>query len=227
MREWVHVKADVLHTLFDMENPNPTGGLSDCSCGHPSELRCHTCLGRPLYCRECCLTVHALNPFHDIREYNKAGLPTRDEVGSSDDGFYKPITIKDLGYVLDIGHNGRPCPQNSNIKHWFATSAAYDQLLVVVDVSGVYDVPIRWCQCKGQTDKSLRYHLLLRMGLYPTSTTNPKTVFTFQCLDHFHMDIMECNTPASAFYSKLRRLTDDWDSDVVKVPLLPLTLSRY
>lgn len=180
-----------------------------------------------MYCRDCCLTTHALNPFHDIRQYTKVDVPLHNIVGTAEDEILEPITLKDLGYVLDIGHSGRPCPQNSNNDHDFLSSPIYDQVLTVVDVSGVYDLPIRWCRCKDHTDKSLRYYLLLRMGLYPSSVTNPKTAFTFQCLNHFHMDIMECNTPASAFYSKLRRLTDDWDSDAVKVKLQLLLVSPH
>ena len=33
--------------------------------------------------------------------------------------------------------------------------------------------------------------------------------FTFEVLDHFHIDAMECKTAALNFYNKLRRLTNN------------------
>ncbi|KAI6137012.1 hypothetical protein F5141DRAFT_1059940 [Pisolithus sp. B1] len=41
--------------------------------------------------------------------------------------------------------------------------------------------------------------------LFPASISKPKTAFTFDVLDHFLIDALECKTSAMSFYQKLKR----------------------
>src|SRR5882672_4154983 len=41
------------------------------------------------------------------------------------------------------------------------------------------------------------------------SVIHPKTAFTFDVLDHFYMDSMECKTARLSFFQKLRRFTNN------------------
>jgi len=50
---------------------------------------------------------------------------------------------------------------------------------------------------------------MLAAGLFPAMFRNPKTAFTFQVLEEFHLDNLECKTTPSQFFSCLRRLTSD------------------
>ena len=50
---------------------------------------------------------------------------------------------------------------------------------------------------------------LLEAGLYPTSISSPRTAFTFRVLDNFLLTNKECKTSAMAYYSKLRRVTNN------------------
>ncbi|KAG2051654.1 hypothetical protein BDR06DRAFT_889234, partial [Suillus hirtellus] len=50
---------------------------------------------------------------------------------------------------------------------------------------------------------------LLCAGLFPTSTTRPRTAFTFEVLDNFFIDALECKTSAMSFFDKLRWLTNN------------------
>ena len=77
--------------------------------------------------------------------------------------------------------------------------------LVVVDVSGVHQLAINWCCCKGAPDHAAQ---LFEDSLFPASNSRPSTAFTFAVLEYFHVDAVECKTSASSFFSKLRRLTD-------------------
>ncbi|KAI6117023.1 hypothetical protein EDD16DRAFT_1520223 [Pisolithus croceorrhizus] len=43
--------------------------------------------------------------------------------------------------------------------------------------------------------------------LFPASISKPKTTFTFDVLDHFLIDALECKTSAMSFYQKLKRFT--------------------
>ena len=51
--------------------------------------------------------------------------------------------------------------------------------------------------------------LLLHAKLFPASFKNPKTAFTFEVLDHFQVDALECKTAAMNFMSKLWRMTNE------------------
>ncbi|KAG1892058.1 hypothetical protein F4604DRAFT_1875513 [Suillus subluteus] len=64
-----------------------------------------------------------------------------------------------------------------------------------------------------------REWMLLRAGLFPASSTRPKTVFTFEVLDHFLIDTLECKTSARSFFEKLTRLTNNAFPDTVPVNL--------
>ncbi|KIK73637.1 hypothetical protein PAXRUDRAFT_177903, partial [Paxillus rubicundulus Ve08.2h10] len=43
--------------------------------------------------------------------------------------------------------------------------------------------------------------------LFPASISRPETAFTFNVLDHYRIDNLECKTTATSFFSKLLRLT--------------------
>ncbi|KAI6110239.1 hypothetical protein EV401DRAFT_2059488 [Pisolithus croceorrhizus] len=50
---------------------------------------------------------------------------------------------------------------------------------------------------------------LLHQRLFPASISKPKTAFTFDVLDHFLIDALECKTSAMSFYQKLKRFTNN------------------
>jgi hypothetical protein len=50
---------------------------------------------------------------------------------------------------------------------------------------------------------------LMMEGLFPATFHQPKTVFTFQVLEDYHLDNLECKTTPNQFFSHLRRLTND------------------
>jgi hypothetical protein len=79
--------------------------------------------------------------------------------------------------------------------------------LTIVSSTGIFKRSIRWCHCA----KSPRQYaqLLLRAKLFPASFKNPKTAFTFEVLDHFRVDSLECKTAAMNFMSKICRITNE------------------
>ncbi|KAI6003434.1 hypothetical protein F5J12DRAFT_906144 [Pisolithus orientalis] len=63
---------------------------------------------------------------------------------------------------------------------------------------------VQYCNCPGPEDS----HLQLTMAsLFPAMTKAPRTAFTFQVLDDFIRDNVECGTSAMNYYSKLQRVT--------------------
>jgi hypothetical protein len=78
--------------------------------------------------------------------------------------------------------------------------------LVIVTSNGIFRCSVWWCHC---AINSKHYVQLLRCAkLFPASFKNPKTAFTFEVLDRFRMDTLECKTAAMNFMSKLWWITD-------------------
>jgi hypothetical protein len=85
---------------------------------------------------------------------------------------------------------------------------------LVIDESGLHRIRMHPCCCPGALSMDLQ---CLRMGFFPTSFANIKTVITFQVLEDQRLDNLECKTALLRYWNKLRRKTsaDAW-------PLLPV-----
>ncbi|KAG2116344.1 hypothetical protein BD769DRAFT_1629842 [Suillus cothurnatus] len=84
--------------------------------------------------------------------------------------------------------------------------------LTIIHSTGVFTHNILWCHCPGSLQQYLQ---LLKAGLFPASISRPQTAFTFDALDNFLIDALECKTSASSFFQKLRRLTNNAFPDTV------------
>jgi hypothetical protein len=213
----VPLRESFLQHLLDMEARH-----QDLPCGHckleKSEglFRCSDCIGDSTSCHACLLERHQLLPFHRIQMWNGK--------------HFTKTTLHDQGYVLHLGHHGGVCPKiddpwvdiNSNIpipedqdppQH---ISGNKDRAVNVVHTTGVFKHKVRWCQCPNQPHETVQ---LFQMRLFPASHIHPETAFTFDVLDHFHIDAMECKTAAASFSKKLCRLTNNVFPDTVPVIL--------
>ena len=79
--------------------------------------------------------------------------------------------------------------------------------LTIVWSTGIFTRSVQWCTCTKSPDQCVQ--LLLHAKLFPATFKNPKTVFTFEVLDHFWIDALECKTAAMNFMSKLGRITNE------------------
>jgi hypothetical protein len=66
---------------------------------------------------------------------------------------------------------------------------------------------------------------LVRAKLFPASFKHPETAFTFEVLDHFHIDALECKTAAMNFMSKIVRISNE--AFPGKVPVRQPICSHY
>jgi CxC2 like cysteine cluster associated with KDZ transposases len=80
------------------------------------------------------------------------------------------------------------------------------RVLVVVHTNGIHHIPCHFCACDGHPNEDVQ---LIRMGFYPASHKEVRTVFTFALLDQHLLENLECYTSSMHFYSKLRRLTNE------------------
>ncbi|KAI6020540.1 hypothetical protein EDC04DRAFT_2869910 [Pisolithus marmoratus] len=80
--------------------------------------------------------------------------------------------------------------------------------MTIVHTEGIFTHQISGCNCPGSDP--IQWHLeLLWQRLFPASISKPKTAFTFDVLDHFLIDALECKTSAMSFYQKLKRFTNN------------------
>ena len=178
-----------------------------------------------MYCQECCILLHRLLPFHRILSWNG--------------GHFEKTTLHAMGYVLHLGHKGKPCPNNSGKDEQedeemeglddIGVPPAENKHIAddivktvdVIDTAGVFRHTVRWCYCRGGLDRPTQ---LFQMGLFPASLQRPETAFTFNVLDYFHIDAMECSTSASNFVTKVRRLTNNAFPHTVRVSIIVLMI---
>jgi CxC2 like cysteine cluster associated with KDZ transposases len=186
--EWIPWRSTYLSTLLALEaSPGPHLPCMDCSI-HEGSFRCLSCLGNHVWCHSCALKAHGLLPFHRLQQWNGK--------------FYEAVALRDLGFTLNLGHNGDLCPLNTGQDRSKSSSNQF----TVVDCGGVFIHTIKWCKCHASEDDD-RHLQLLQSGLFPSTISRPQTAFTFDVLDGFLVEELECKTSAYSFYSKLRRLT--------------------
>lgn len=219
LREWIPRRDKYLQYLLEMEAPPDPRVCRQCHTGDGS-WKCLDCVDRPVLCSACCRNTHQLNVFHRVEHWNGE--------------FYTPAWLRQVGVIVHLGHNGSKCPSYDHSSHpagdisdddgWdddteidvgneylhdsppAATlrDPAGNPFLVLVDRSGVHQLAVRWCQCKGSHPQDIQ---LLQSGLFPASFGRIRTAFTFKVLDDFLVDNLECKTTAFNFYNKLRRIT--------------------
>jgi hypothetical protein len=210
---------DYLQELLYGEARGSDALCPSCQNGQAS-IRCLDCFGTRVFCQHCATQAHCTLPFHRIERWNgRCFLKT---------------SLYDLGFAIRLGHGGCPCPVSCPVAdEWedvmdteetpapdatdnlpSAYSNSTQSKIVLVHSSGVYLHRITWCTCPGAPPKHIQ---LFQNQLFSSSITSPKTAFTFDVLDHFYLDAMECKTAAMSFFQKLQRLSNNTALSTVPV----------
>ena len=196
-------------------------------------FRCLSCWGRPLVCLQCCLMEHRANPFHRIEELQDGNYFVPTQLGAI--GLQISLGSKEAGCTCS-GGGASGLGKDDADEEWetdeeeedegdeglfwtFATRSGrtpqtFEREMIIVDVSGVHVMPVRFCRCPGSEPDDIQ---LIQNGLYPSTQRAIRTCFTFSALDSFLLENVECKTSASAFYSRLQRQTDPVFPDSVPV----------
>ncbi|KAG1831094.1 hypothetical protein EV424DRAFT_1314687, partial [Suillus variegatus] len=145
----------------------------------------------------CIVNAHQFLPFHKVQEWTGK--------------CFNDTLLEELGFIWHMGHGGQPCPFSDDMHAWenilMDREADFPPMktvhgptistkLTIVHSTGVFLHNIVWCSCPGHLQ-------LLKAKLFPASTTQPQTAFTFDVLDHFLIDVLECKTSASSFFEKI------------------------
>ncbi|PBK88809.1 hypothetical protein ARMGADRAFT_936887, partial [Armillaria gallica] len=121
---------------------------------------CVTCTDSSTTCTKCLVSVHAMYPFHQIKEWE----------GS----YYKWTTLMEVGLVVQLGHHtGDSC-----------LNPVDEQTIVVIDIDGVHEVHIWFCSCHLA---SLSFKQLLHAQWFLATVELSQTAITFHVFQHFQM----------------------------------------
>jgi hypothetical protein len=163
-----------------LEGRGDFGGLRWCG-WHGCEsseafYRCRHCFDPCLYCAGCLVEQHWDNPLHRVEVSTSPMVPASalnyPQKWNAECGFFERTTLKTLGLKLQLGcHRGVSC-------NW---SDPTPSNMVIVDITGVHEVSVIFCECSG-VDTWIQ---LLRAQLYPATFGNPSTAFTFEVLRDF------------------------------------------
>lgn len=184
-------------------------------------------------CDLCCITFHIKLPFHRIQRFNGQHFENSDldHLGLVIDlrqhdhecihhsGFADPQPVSDPDLSEDENNdsdddNGLTDPSLSGPatdqpQMAFRSDRNGDRRqsnLIFVSSTGIFKRRVKWCRCPNHPAD---YIQLLRAKLFPASFLRPETVFTFEVLDHFHLDALECKTAALNFMSKIIRISNE------------------
>ena len=223
LSEWLPYRDTYISEILALEKL-PTNQMCFRCQSEQGIFRCKECFSQDLLCRTCCFTIHRNMPLHHIEKWTGQ--------------FFDTTSLNQEGFILHLGHGGEHCPASYAWRGQQGTQPGSSdegegeddddevlptgwegrdrRCLVIVDISGVHQLRINWCQCKTAAEPHIQ---LLRNRFFPASMKRPSTAFTFSLLDHFHIDSVECKTSASSFFSKLRRLTNSSSPHSVPVCL--------
>ncbi|KAJ7665825.1 hypothetical protein DFH06DRAFT_1322977 [Mycena polygramma] len=119
-------------------------------------VKCRACECGVL-CRECCFKKHEQEPLHEIEKWNG--------------NFWEKTTLRQVGFVYQMGHHGGPCP-------------APDRKvasLIVITYSGVQRLHVRYCRCpdsEGMAKSNAEQ--IKKNGWFPSTLRSPSVCCTFR-----------------------------------------------
>ncbi|KAG1900024.1 uncharacterized protein F5891DRAFT_980638 [Suillus fuscotomentosus] len=202
IRQWVPKTKAYLDILLEREVPSDRSCII---CGTDGVYKCHGCFRQwtGLFFEESCLVKsgmviwlgHGGNacPWDD--DVGESALFTTEEGGSNDTDAESTLEEPNAEQSTKEAHDlptGVPFIKNNKA------------MTTIVDKSGVHTHIVKYCTCPEADTADIQ---LFNMGLFPVSFIEPKTAFTFDVLNDFLLDNLECRTSAMNYYSKLRRMT--------------------
>jgi len=115
--------------------------------------------------------------------------------------------LQQLGLKVQLGHDGDLCQ--------FPSADTVD--FTVIDTSGVHNVTVSFCECLGAVHRRFQ---LLRASWMPASLDRPKSAFTFDVLDTFHLLTLQGKISAYDYYYSLAHKSDNTGLQNLKVRVL-------
>lgn len=165
--------------------------------------KCTQCFGPMIHCKDCLVSSHSRLPLHKILVclfygYSASSF-TYARSQKWNGTFWEHCSLFDLGLKVQLGHNGGPC----------AFPMSQQRPIVVVHTNGIHKVNVAFCEC-GKPEGGYFCNIqMLRSSWFPTSGIQPRTAFTFECLEHFHHLTLQGKTTAWDYYNAIVHETDN------------------
>ncbi|KAF7971014.1 hypothetical protein HWV62_22285 [Athelia sp. TMB] len=106
------------------------------------------------------------------------------------------MSLYHLGHRVYVGHEGAPCPVAYEIVDGFT----------LVDTSGIHSMKLVLCGCPGHPPPNIQ---LLRSRWFPATILSPRSAFTFDALNFFHLLNTQGKLSLHHFYKSLHSQTDN------------------
>ena len=111
--------------------------------------------------------------------------------------YFIPTSLKALGLSIQLNHRGQSrCPNPETCA-----------LFTIIDVDAIHGIRVDFCAC-GHGAQS-RHVQLLRAGLFPVTSEDPKMAITFRTLELFEILSYESKVSIFEYHCTLMRLTDN------------------
>lgn len=229
MREWLPKRQAYLDEILHREAP-PTDWVCAACTVTEGSWRCTDCLGQPVLCNQCCRSSHFKLPFHRVEHWTgnhftqawlwKAGVVIHlghnrnpcpsyhsNPPSSSTSNEQPNPPIQDIlnNIFLTIPDDNDDWLDDDSGDYKPSSSFLNNgKVMVILHTNGIHHLPAVPCICQNAPSEEIQF---LRMGFFPSTYHNIKTIFTFQLLDDYLLDNLECKTSANHYFSKLRRST--------------------
>lgn len=177
--------------------------------GDPGLFKCKDCFGGHILCHSCLLSKHSQLPLHRILVsfYLSTCSTCINQWQHWTGSYYRPSTLRELGLIVQLGHHGGSCPIPGDSRSDFT----------VVHTNGVHNVNIRFCGCSSSYGASHSRVQLLRVSWLPASLDLPRTAFTFDCLDTFHVLNLQSKISTYDYYLSVAHISDNIGTSEQKV----------
>ncbi|KAH9845982.1 hypothetical protein C2E23DRAFT_872607 [Lenzites betulinus] len=192
MKAWIPKRDEYLHELLRLEGRggyarNRCESCPDGETANEAVIRCCDCSPRPLCCGSCAVRQHAHTPYHRFQRWER--------------GVFVITSLKELGLTVRLGHavDGYECSNPVRTRADFS----------VVHVNGRHNVSVMFCGCDKAGEAGNHVQQLLRYRLYPATDSEPNTAFTFDLLEHYHIQSLQGKISMYDYYTSLERLTDN------------------
>ena len=181
------------------------GGGMPCSCGRSGAkklFRYNDCFQSPLVFAECVMDQHACMPFHWIQQWNGR--------------FFEKLDLSTLGLELNLGHDGRLCPEPALNRQSRESEYGDSVSFTVVHTNGIHQCRINRCDCVGHKDV---FSQLLEFGIFPSTRRQPRLGFTVATLRDYRDEALNnaAKTSVHDYIDVLRRQTNNVLPDTVSV----------
>jgi hypothetical protein len=184
------ISAELLDRIIShLQNP---AEAKRCSCGRGLRtVQCWDCFQYETSCPDCFIEHHYSNPFHWAQVWDAA---QRFFVQTD---YSDVLDSKGNTATIQLRHAGerQACPANKTVIN-------FD----IVHTNGIHSTKLCTCRCPGAPNKIVQ---LMDSQLFPATTSDPRTAFTFACLREFQMYNLQLKCTAFDYIHSLRRFTND------------------